>query len=78
MVIKGMSQGMPDSQTCQVKNNIDSLHCTCNIEGIGDILAEELEVLLSQVMGEIFKFAVGEIVDYTNRAALFHKGIHKV
>ena len=69
---------MPDSQTCQVKNCIDLLHCAFNIEGIGDIPAEELEALLSQVMGEIFKFAVDEIIDYTNPAALFYKAIHKV
>lgn len=61
-----------------MKNHIDSLHCTFNIEGISDISVEELEDLLPQVMGDIFKFAVGEIVHYTDLAALFYEAIHEV
>ena len=78
MGIKGMSYGMPEPQTCQMKNDVDSLHCTFNIEGISDISVEEFEVLLSQVMGEIFKFAVGEIVHYTDLTALFYEAIREV
>lgn len=61
-----------------MKNHIDSLHCTFSIEGISDISVKELEDLLPQVMGDIFKFAVGEIVHYTDLAAFFYKVIHEV
>ncbi len=69
---------MPKPQTCQMENHIDSLHRASNIEGIRDIAAENLEILLPQMIGEVLKSAVGEIVHHANLATLFHQAIYKV